>query len=91
MEVRVELSSGLQAYADDRNYLNLDAGNLSVLYRKISEQYPELADKILTDSHQLLSYVSVFVNQANVSGIDPESISLHNHSTVLLLPAIAGG
>ncbi|MDP9843231.1 MoaD/ThiS family protein [Streptosporangium lutulentum] len=55
------------------------------------ETWPELRPRVLSDSGRLASWINVYVDEADIRGLDGLDTPASPNSEIMFLPAMAGG
>jgi molybdopterin converting factor small subunit len=92
MSVTVKLPPVLRQDAGGARTVDLDApGDLRGALSALVEQFPGLRTKLLDDAGDLNRFVNAYVDGEDVRLREGLDTSLADGSTVIVLPAMAGG
>ena len=92
MSVTVKLPPVLRQDAGGARTVDLDEpGDLRGALSSLVEQFPGLRTKLLDDAGDLNRFVNAYVDGEDVRLRDGLDTSLADGSTVIVLPAMAGG
>jgi molybdopterin converting factor small subunit len=92
MSVTVKLPPVLRQDAGGARSVDLDApGDLRGALSALVDQFPALRQKLLDGSGDLNRFVNAYVDGEDVRLRDGLDTSLSDGSTVIVLPAMAGG
>lgn len=90
-EVTLRIPTPLQAYADGRGEIALEADTVEQLLSRAGAQYPPLVQRICTRDGALRPYVNVFVRRADIRQLDGLATRLQDGDEVVVMPSVAGG
>lgn len=71
--------------------IELPAGTVSQAIAALTEQYPDMARRLLTADGRLNPYASIYVNGEHVHGEGALDRVLHDGDRLLVMPVIGGG
>ena len=80
----------LRAEAGGAREVEASGANVRELLEDLSTRLPELGSRVYDDG-ELQSFVNVYVDGEDVRTRDGLETPVHDSSTVILLPAMAGG
>jgi sulfur-carrier protein len=86
----VRIPPALRPEADGQRQVELAASNLAGLFDGLISAFPGLGSRLLEDG-EVASFLNVFVDGEDVRTLDGLATAVQPDSTVLLLPAMAGG
>jgi molybdopterin synthase sulfur carrier subunit len=86
----VRIPPTLRPEAGDRRQVEVAAGTVRDALAQLVEAYPALAPRLLGDDG-LPPYLNLYVDGTDVRELDDLDTPLAEGSTLLLLPAMAGG
>lgn len=89
--VTVRIPPVLRGSAGNNKQVTASGSTLLDALIDLFERYPGLRDRILTDDQQLTQFVNVFVDEQDVRYQQGLATPLKADSTIILLPAMAGG
>jgi molybdopterin converting factor small subunit len=87
----VRIPPVLRQVTDQQTQLEADGASLGEALEQLFERYPDLRERMLDADGQLQRFVNVYVDEEDVrlrGGLDVE---LKPDSSVVILPAMAGG
>jgi sulfur-carrier protein len=89
--VSVQLPSQLSGLADGRNRLQVRASTLGEVFRKLDEEAPMIRSQIFDATGSIRQFVSVFLNERQISAVGDGMQPVQAGSEVLIVMAVAGG
>jgi len=87
----VKIPTPLRSYAGGSAEARVDAPTVGEAVARVAETYPELRRHLFAADGRLRSFVSVYLNDEDVRGLDRESTPVKDGDIVSIVPAIAGG
>ncbi len=90
-EVTVRIPAPLRPFADGQAELSVAVGTVGELIDSIGERHPQLPPRLLTPEGELRPYVNVFIDKANIRGLEGLATPVSAGSVVRIIPAVGGG
>ena len=90
MSVTVRIPPTLRAETSGERELAVDGATVREALEDLTSRYPELARRIYADGG-LARFVNAYVDGEDVRTLDGLETPVRDGSTVILLPAMAGG
>lgn len=87
----IRLSPVLRAQADGARTVDVAGGTLRDALDDLLGRFPGLRPSLVDDDGQINRFVNVYVDQEDVKLRDGLDTALRDDSTVILMPAMAGG
>jgi molybdopterin synthase sulfur carrier subunit len=87
----IRLSPVLRAQADGARTVDVAGGTLRDGLDDLLARFPGLRPSLMDDDGQINRFVNVYVDQEDVKLRDGLDTALRDDSTVILMPAMAGG
>ncbi|MGB7347660.1 MAG: MoaD/ThiS family protein [Pirellulaceae bacterium] len=88
---KIKIPTVMRTHTDGKREIELESSDVGGLLAALTQQYPGLRELLLDDGGELLSYVNVFVNDANIRDLDGNATKLDDRDEVFVVPAMAGG
>jgi molybdopterin converting factor small subunit len=89
--VDVRLPPSWRSLAGGRERWPLEGGDVREVLRRLVEQAPALAPRLMTSQGDLRSSVAVYVNDRDIRTLDRAATRLAEGDVLTLVPALAGG
>ncbi len=87
----VRIPTPLRSFVGGRSEVVVDASTVGASVQRVAESYPELRRHLFTPEGRLRNFVSVYLNDQDVRGLDREGTIVKDGDVVSIVPAIAGG
>lgn len=91
MNVPVYISATLRGFANRNEKIEFEGETVQDILTRLPEEYPELRKALFEEDGTIRSFVSVYLNDENVTSEEKRMTALKENDVLLLLPAIAGG
>lgn len=91
MAVTVLIPSALQAYADNRGEVQVQASNVGEALRALTEAYPNLRRHLYNEQGKLRSFVNVYLGEEDTRYLQGLETPVKDGDTLMIVPSIAGG
>ncbi len=88
---RVRVPPTLRAEAGGAREVEASGSNLRELLENLVDRYPGLGNQVLVNGGEIAPFVNVYVNNEDVRTLQGLDTPVSESSTVILLPAMAGG
>jgi cysteine synthase/molybdopterin converting factor small subunit len=88
---RVRIPPTLRDAVGGAREIEASGTTLRELLADLAERFPTLGRQVLEDGNELAAYVNVYVDNEDIRTLDGLETSVREASTVILLPAMAGG
>jgi [CysO sulfur-carrier protein]-thiocarboxylate-dependent cysteine synthase len=88
---RVRVPPTLRAEAGGAREVEASGSNLRELLENLADRYPGLGNQVLENGGEIAPFVNVYVNNEDVRTLQGLNTPVSESSTVILLPAMAGG
>ena len=88
---RVRIPPTLRAEVGGAREVEASGSNLRELLGDLASRFPDLGRQVLEDGDELAPFVNVYVDNEDVRTLEGLETPLRDGSTVILLPAMAGG
>ena len=86
----IRIPPTLRAEAGGTPHVEADGDTVRALLDDLADRYPALADRIFEDG-DIAPFVNVYVEGEDVRTLEGLDTPVEDDSTVILLPAMAGG
>lgn len=87
----VRIPPVLRNLTDDATKVAADGETLATLFDDLFDRYPELRSRMLDDDGSLQRFINVYVDDEDVRTRDGLQTAVRADSSVIILPAMAGG
>ena len=87
----VRIPPVLRPTTDERIEIDAAGATLGEALETVFADYPALRERMIDDDGQLQRFVNVYVDDEDVRGRDGLDTPLRDDSSVIILPAMAGG
>ncbi len=87
----VKIPTPLRSFVGGHPEVAVEAPTVGASVQRVAESYPELRRHLFTPEGRLRSFVSVYLNDEDVRGLDREATLVKDGDIVSIVPAIAGG
>lgn len=91
MQIIVHIAATLRTFVNRRATITLEGNNISDILERLQDEYPDVKQALFDENGALREFVTVYLNEENVSDKEKWGTSVTEKDEVLLLPAIAGG
>ena len=91
MAVKIKIPFIFRRYAGQKKYIETDAGKISSILIKISEDYPELASKILDKDNNLKGNIMLFLDEKKPRIISDIKTEVKDGDSLKILVVTGGG
>jgi sulfur-carrier protein len=91
MAVKVKIPTQLRAAAGGEGELELEGGTVGEVLDALFDRHGELRDRLSDGDGALRRFVNVYVDGEDIRTRDGVETRVRESSTVILLPAMAGG
>ncbi len=87
----VIIPTPLRKFTNNAAKLSIQAASISELLRTLTRDFPPLQKHLLDASGKVPSFINIFVDDDDIRNLQQEQTVIKEHSTVSIVPAIAGG
>ena len=91
MMARVRIPPTLRDAVGGAREVDASGATLRDLLSDLAERFPSLGHQVLEDGSELAPFVNVYVDNEDVRTLEGLETPVREDSTVILLPAMAGG
>ncbi|MDR0643283.1 MAG: MoaD/ThiS family protein [Treponema sp.] len=95
MSVTIQIPTALRPFTDGQREVVIDGTTAGTALTAFGERYPDIKRHLWNESaggtRELRSFINVFVGETNIKKLQGLDTPLTDGSTLLLVPAIAGG
>lgn len=91
MQISVYVSATLRSFVNRNAKIEIEGNTVQEILERLQDEYPESKKAFFEEDGILRPFVSVYVNDVNVSKKSEWGTSVREGDQILLLPAIAGG
>lgn len=91
MSISVYISATLRGFVNRNAKVEIEGNNVQDILKNLQDEYPELKKALFEEDGNVRPFVSVYLNDENVTDKEKLKTSVNEGDQVLLLPAIAGG
>jgi [CysO sulfur-carrier protein]-thiocarboxylate-dependent cysteine synthase len=88
---RVRIPPTLRDSVGGAREVDASGSTVRELLADLAERFPGLGNQVLEDGHEIAPFVNVYVNNEDVRTLDGLDTPVGEGSSVILLPAMAGG
>lgn len=88
---RLSIPTALRPFTDRQSEVTVDGATVGEAITQLAATYPDLKSHIFDDSGTLRSFVNIFVGDTSIKDLSGLDTPVAADSSVLLIPAIAGG
>ncbi len=89
--IRVRIPPTLRTEVGGAREVDASGSTLGEVLEDLGERYPGLGRQLLEDGHELAPFLNVYVDNEDARTLDGLATPVREGSTVILLPAMAGG
>ena len=76
MQITVYISATLRTFVNRRTQVTLEGNDISDILERLKEEYPQVKDALFDDAGELREFVSIYLNEENVSDKEKWNTSL---------------
>ena len=87
----VIIPTPLRKFTNNASKLNVEADTIAELLIMLTKDFPALQKHLLDASGKVPSFINIFVDDDDIRNLQQEETVIKEHSTVSIVPAIAGG
>jgi molybdopterin converting factor small subunit len=87
----VIIPTPLRKFTNNESKLSIPAASISELLDTLTKNFPNLQKHLLDASGRVPSFINIFVDDDDIRNLQQEQTVIKEHSTVSIVPAIAGG
>jgi molybdopterin converting factor small subunit len=87
----VIIPTPLRKFTNNQSKLSIAAATISELLDTLTKDFPTLQKHLLDASGKVPSFINIFVDDDDIRNLQQEQTVIKEHSTVSIVPAIAGG
>jgi molybdopterin converting factor small subunit len=87
----VIIPTPLRKFTNNASKLSIDATSISEMIFALTKDFPALQKHLLDASGKVPSFINIFVDDDDIRNLEREQTVIKEHSTVSIVPAIAGG
>lgn len=91
MAVTILIPSALQAYADNRGEVQVQASSVGEALQALTEAYPDLRKHLYNEQGKLRSFVNVYLGEEDTRYLQGLETPVRDGDTLMIVPSIAGG
>ncbi|GHV15443.1 MoaD family protein [Fibrobacterales bacterium] len=91
MSINIKIPTALRAFTERKNSIPVEAVSVHVALEQLAEFYPDLKPHLYEQNGDLRSFINVFVGETNIKNLQGVDTPLSDGTTIMLVPAIAGG
>lgn len=89
--IKVRIPPTLRTEVGGAREVEASGGTLRDVFSDLSDRYPGLGQQVLDGEDEIATFVNVYLNNEDVRTLDGLDTPVADGSTVILLPAMAGG
>jgi hypothetical protein len=89
--INIQLPTQLSILAGGQKHLKVQASNLKEVFDQIDKIAPMIRSQIFDSNGSIRRFVSIFINDQQITNFNKNLEPLHQDSSVLILISIAGG
>jgi molybdopterin converting factor small subunit len=89
--VDVRLPTILRPLAGGQASVKANGSTIGEVFDDLVKQFPNLADRLITEDGTLHKFVNVYLNDDDVRYLDKLDTKVGDEDTISILPAVAGG
>jgi molybdopterin synthase sulfur carrier subunit len=89
--IRVRIPPTLRNEVGGAREVEAAGGTLREVLSDLADRFPGLGNQVLEDGHEIAPFVNVYLDSEDVRTLDGLDTPVREGSTVILLPAMAGG
>lgn len=87
----VIIPTPLRKFTNNASKLSIQAASISELLVTLTKDFPELQKHLMDAGGKVPSFINIFVDDDDIRNLQHEQTVIKEHSTVSIVPAIAGG
>jgi molybdopterin synthase sulfur carrier subunit len=87
----VIIPTPLRKFTNNTARLNVQANTISEMVEKLTADFPDLKKHLLDANGKVPSFINIFVDDDDIRNLQQEQTVVKEHTTVSIVPAIAGG
>ena len=81
----------LRKFTNQSSRIEVTGTTVKEAISDLTFQFPDLKKNLLDENNQLRTFLNLFVGDEDIRNLGGENTSLTIHSTISIIPAIAGG
>lgn len=90
-DIVVRIPAPLRAFSDGQPELRATAGTVGQVLRELGGRHPQLLQRVVDPDGDVRPLVNVYVDRANIRGLQGLDTPVPAGAVVSILPAVAGG
>ena len=87
----VIIPTPLRKFTNNASKISVKAASISELLNTLTKNFPALHKHLLDASGKVPSFINIFVDDDDIRNLQQEQTVIKEHTTVSIVPAIAGG
>jgi molybdopterin converting factor small subunit len=87
----VIIPTPLRKFTNNVSKLRVQATSISEMIDSLTKDFPPLQKHLLDANGKVPSFINIFVDEDDIRNLQQEQTVIMEHSTVSIVPAIAGG
>ena len=91
MAVRILIPSPFRSYVGNADFIELEGKTVGELLTTLTQHHPELKPHLFAANGKVRPFVSVFLNQDEIRGLQGLDTPVTPKDVIQLAPAVAGG
>jgi adenylyltransferase/sulfurtransferase len=96
MAVTIQVPTALRTFTERKSEIAVEGSTVGGAINALAALYPDIRQHLFQgegkhSSPELRSFINVFVGETNIKKLDGLNTKVSDGSTIMLVPAIAGG
>lgn len=91
MSITIQIPTALRQYAGGNAEVQVEASTVGEALQTLTTRHDQLRKHLFNEQGRLRSFVNVFLGDEDVRFLDGQATAVPAGSSLLLVPAIAGG
>lgn len=87
----IRIPAPLRTYTEGQKQIEVEAETVGEALSELTTLFPSLKPHLYDEGGAIRQYVNVFVNDADVRGMNAGDTQLEAHDQIMIVPSIAGG
>ncbi|HNG07345.1 MAG TPA: ThiF family adenylyltransferase, partial [Saprospiraceae bacterium] len=87
----IVIPTPLRKFTNQQSKVLVNGSTVKESIDNLIQDFPDLKKNLLEDNGNIRGYVNIFVGEDDIRDLQKEQTSVSEHSTISIIPAIAGG
>ncbi len=89
--VSVRIPTPLRKLSEDREELEIEASDVSVLIEELENECPGMKNRLCDETGNVRRFINLYVNNEDIRFLNGVKTELKDGDVISIIPAIAGG